>query len=158
MSKTQALNADILQWPPEVSAEATHLLLAALKELPVGEIQELSSRIVEQLFPTFDDAVKEDVIANLRPFELLECAWSESAEDGSPAFMGPNWCAFSVYKLAAEAFLVVEDRIEEREYEVVGSASSFNDALRIVRNVAFDRLGGNIEITFSDGTTIGPSV
>ena len=71
--------------------------------------------------------------------------------------MGPSYCVFSVYKLAQNYYLVVEDRIETGEYEVLGSASALEGALTSIRRAVKERLGDNGTITFSDGTKIDQS-
>ena len=88
--------------------------------------------------------------------ELFDCIHSEIAEDDSTGFMSPNWCDFSAYKLSDNKYLVVQNYIEEREYEVYGYASSSNEASKLIREGVIERLGSADTITLSDGSTIMP--
>ena len=141
-------------WSPDMLALARRELVVLLEDKPSGEIRTLSEQIVARVAAVIGQPLDEDALSDdLSPFELLERVLSAHVEEANDAFLGPSWCAYSVYRLDQGHCLVIEDQIEAGGYEIQATADSLDEAKEVIRQSVAVRLSNECTIAFTDEAT-----
>lgn len=147
----------VAEWTPEMLASARAAFRRHIEHEPVGEKRALVRSVVASVAAGLDRESDEDALGDgLNPFELFPEVLGLSAEDGSTAFMGPNYLVFTVLKAGDSDYLVVDDRMETGEYELLSVASTLERACEVIGETAIGGLGINGPVRFSNGAEVDP--